>query len=135
MSTKSKPIPTRPTEVLRKIAEDAVAAQRSDINVIKVKRGGIFLIEDSKPYVEATMKMEPVGEMKKEVIDLFKTAVLAHYEILKDIARGGTIRPEDDPFVEHYQTPVVLKILYEMDPKFREAVEKNSFRKLKREKT
>jgi hypothetical protein len=125
VSSTSKPtIPTRPIEVLRKIAEDAVAAQRADINVIKVKRGGIFLIEDSKPYVEATMKMAPVGEMKKEVIDLFKTAVLAHYEILKEIARGSTIRPEDDPFVEHYQTPVVLKILYELDPKFREAVEK-----------
>ena len=116
--------PTRPLEVLKKMVENAIAAQRADINVIKIKRGGIFKIEDSLPYVEAAKKMKPIGEMKKEVIDLFVTAVTAHYEILKEIARAGTIRPEDDPFVEHYQTPVVLKILYELDPKFREAVEK-----------
>jgi len=116
--------PTRSLDILKKIVEDAIAAQRADINVIKIKRGGIFKVEDSAPYVEATKKMEPVGDMKKEVIDLFKNAIVAHFEILKEIARAGTIRPEDDPFVEHYQTPVVLKILYELDPKFREAVEK-----------
>jgi len=116
-------VTSTPVEVLRKIVEDAIAAQKADISVIKVKRGGLFLITDAEPYVDATKKMAPVGPMKKEVIDLFVNSVVAHYEILKEIARGGTIRPEDDPYVEHYQTPVVLKILYELDPKFREAVE------------
>jgi len=60
--------------------------------------------------------MAPVGEMKKEVIDLHVASVVAHYEILNEIAVDKTIRPEDDPFVEHYQTPVILEILYELDP-------------------
>jgi hypothetical protein len=25
---------------------------------------------------------------------------------------NNTIRPEDDPFVEHFQTPAILEILY-----------------------
>jgi len=82
-----------PLEVLKKIVEDAIAAQKADVSVIRVKRGGIFLITDAAPYVEATKKMAPVGPMKKEVIDLFVNSVVAHYEILRDIARGCTIRP------------------------------------------
>jgi hypothetical protein len=30
-----------------------------------------------------------------------------------------TIRPEDDPFVEHYQTPPILEILYDEDAEFK----------------
>ncbi|RLE56113.1 MAG: DUF2193 domain-containing protein [Thermoprotei archaeon] len=112
-----------PPEVIKKMVEDAIAVQRADIGVIKEKRGTKFTIPDALPYVEAVRKMAPVGPMKKEVIDLHVNSVVAHYEILNEIAKDKTIRPEDDPFVEHYQTPVVLKILYELDPKFREAVE------------
>src|SRR5690606_15426114 len=34
-----------------------------------------------------------------------------------------TIRPEDDPFVEHYRTPVVLEILREEDSEFEKSLE------------
>jgi len=111
-------------EVLRKIVEDAIAVQRADVSVIKEKRRGKFVISDAAPYVEAVKKMTPVGNMKKEVIDLHVASVVAHYEILNEIAVDKAIRPEDDPFVEHYQTPVILEILYELDPRFRESVEK-----------
>jgi len=113
-----------PPEVIAKIVEDAIAAQRADISVIRERRGGKFVIPDAAPYVEATKKMAPVGPMKKEVIDLFVASVVAHYDILNEIAVDKTVIPEDDPYVEHYQTPVVLEILYELDPKFRESVEK-----------
>jgi hypothetical protein len=116
--------PSLPPEVIAKIAEDAIAAQKADISVIRERRGGRFVIPDAAPYVEATKKMAAVGPMKKEVIDLFVASVVAHYEILNEIAVDKTVVPEDDPYVEHYQTPVVLEILYELDPKFRESVEK-----------
>jgi len=116
--------PSLPPEVIAKIAEDTIAAQKADISVIRERRGGKFVIPDAAPYVEATKKMAAVGPMKKEVIDLFVASVVAHYDILNEIAVDKTIIPEDDPYVEHYQTPVVLEILYELDPKFRESVEK-----------
>jgi len=110
------------SEVYEKMVEDALAAQWADINVIKEKRGGSFVIEDAAPYVEAVKKMEAVGDQEPTVIALHKESVVAHYEILKGLTR--TIRPEDDPFVEHYQTPPILEILYEEDPKFKEAMDK-----------
>jgi hypothetical protein len=116
--------PSLPPEVITKIAEDAIAVQKVDMSVISVKRGGKFTISDAAPYVEAVKKMAAIGPMKKEVIDLFVASVVAHYEILNEITVNKTIIPEDDPYVEHYQTPVVLEILYELDPKFRESVEK-----------
>lgn len=45
----------------------------------------------------------------------------AHYEILDSLT--DTIRPEDDPFVEHYQTPVVLEILRDEDTEFEKSLE------------
>lgn len=112
-----------PPEVIEKMVNDAIAVQKADISVIQQKRGGKFVISDAAPYVDAVRKMAPVGNMNKAVIDLFVNSVVAHYEILNDIAVNKTIRPEDDPFVEHYQTPAVLEILYEDDPKFRDSVE------------
>ena len=56
----------------------------------------------------------------KAVIDLHKISVKTHYTILSKLAK--TIRPEDDPFVEHHQTPVVLEILYDKDPAFKKSV-------------
>jgi len=109
-------------EVFKKMVEDALAAQWADVKTIKEKRGGPFVIEDAAPYVDAVKKMEAVGEEEPTVIALHKESVIAHYEILKGLTK--TIRPEDDPFVEHYQTPPILEILYEEDPKFKEAMDK-----------
>ena len=104
-----------------KMISEALAAQKADLNVIKAKRGGEFKISDAKPYVDAVNEMT-VGEgQSPEVIKLHVDSVNAHYEILAELT--DTVRPEDDPFVEHYQTPAILEILYELDPKFRKAVE------------
>jgi hypothetical protein len=40
------------------------------------------------------------------------------------VSLTDTIRPEDDPFVEHYQTPAVLEILYENDESFKSSIDK-----------
>ncbi len=47
-------------------------------------------------------------------------SVNAHYEILLGLT--DYIRPEDDPFVEHYQTPAILEVLYELDPEFKKSM-------------
>ena len=58
----------------------------------------------------------------KSVIDLHVNSVKTHYNALVNLT--DTIRPEDDPFVEHYQTPAVLEILYENDESFKDSVDK-----------
>ncbi|SHI30352.1 DUF2193 domain-containing protein [Desulfosporosinus lacus] len=108
-------------ELYAKMIEEALAAQKADLSVIKAKRGGEFKITDAKPYVDAVNAMT-VGEgQSPEVIRLHVDSVNAHYETLLQLT--DTVRPEDDPFVEHYQTPAILEVLYELDPAFRSAVE------------
>ncbi len=109
-------------EIFEKMINEAMAGQRADIEVIKEKRGGKFVITDALPYVNAVKKMKAGPGQVEEVFKLHVESVVAHYEILRDLTT--TIRPEDDPFVEHYQTPPIFEILMEDDPKFREAVEK-----------
>jgi hypothetical protein len=100
------------------IAESAAAAD-ADLGVIGKKRGGPFVFTDAKPYVDAVNGMKPGAGQSKEVFDLHIQSVNAHYDILNKISVNNTIRPEDDPFVEHYQTPPILEILYDEDPAFK----------------
>jgi len=100
------------------IAESAAAAD-ADLGVIGKKRGGPFKFTDAKPYVDAVNGMKPGEGQSKEVFDLHVQSVNAHYDILNKISVNNTIRPEDDPFVEHYQTPPILEILYDADPAFK----------------
>jgi len=46
----------------------------------------------------------------------------AHYNILNEISVNNTIRPEDDPFVEHYQTGPILELLYDANPEFKKSM-------------
>jgi len=108
-------------EIIQKMITEAMAAQRADVNMVKKKRGQAFVVDDTKAYVDAVKEMKPVGKQSKAVFRLHKDSVNAHYTILKSLTK--TIRPEDDPFVEHYQTPVVLEILYDEDKKFRKSVD------------
>lgn len=105
--------------IYTKMIDEAIAAAESDLGVIAKKRGGSFVFTDAKPYVDAVNGMKPGEGQSKEVFDLHVQSVNAHYDILTKIAVDGTIRPEDDPFVEHYQTPPILEILYEADPDFK----------------
>jgi len=104
----------------QKMVDEAVGATKSVYNVIKEKRGGTFTFDHCKPYVDAVNKMKPAEGQSKEVFDLHVKSVSAHYDILTGLTK--TIRPEDDPFIEHYQTPPILEILYEADPGFKDAM-------------
>ena len=103
--------------IYEKMINEAVAAAKSVYGVIKEKRGGEFKLADCKPYVDAVNGMKPGEGQSKEVFDLHVESVNAHYDILMGLT--DTIRPEDDPFVEHYQTPPILEILYAEDPAFK----------------
>lgn len=106
--------------VYKKMIDEAVGATKAVFGVIKQKRGGTFKLTDAKPYVDAVNKMKPGDGQSKEVVDLHVKSVNAHYDIL--VGLTDTIRPEDDPFVEHYQTPPILEILYDLDPEFKKSM-------------
>jgi len=108
--------------ICEKMIREAIAAQKADVGVIKEKRGTKFKLKDVKPYVDVANKMQPEGEQSKAVFDLHKDSINAHFDILSSLT--DTVRPEDDPFVEHYQTGPILEILYEEKPEFRAAMEK-----------
>lgn len=105
--------------IYAKMIAEATAAANADLEVIRQKRGGPFKFTDAKPYVDAVNGMKPGPGQSKEVIDLHVQSVNIHYDILNKISVNNTIRPEDDPFVEHYQTGPILEILYEEDPAFK----------------
>jgi hypothetical protein len=106
--------------IYEKMVNEAIGATKSVMNVIKEKRGKAFKVKDAKPYVDAVNKMKPGEGQSKEVIDLHVKSVNAHFEILTGLT--DTVRPEDDPFVEHYQTPPILEILYDEDPAFKDSM-------------
>jgi hypothetical protein len=108
--------------VYEKMIAEALAAQKADVGVIKKNRGTKFKLSDAKPYVDAVNGMKPGDGQAKTVFDLHINSVNAHYDILSSLA--DTVREEDDPFVEHYQTPPILEILYDEDPTFRDSTDK-----------
>lgn len=109
-------------EIYQKMIDEALAAQKADVSVIKEKRGGNFKIQDAKPYMDAASNMKPIGEQAQSVFDLHTNSVKTHFKMLNQLT--DTVRPEDDPMVEHYQTPPVLEIVKEEDPDFSESVDK-----------
>ena len=109
-------------EIYEKMVNEAIAAQKADVETIKNNRGGKFKITDTKAYLDVVNKMGVADGQSKSVIDLHVDSVNAHYNALSNLT--DTVRPEDDPFVEHYQTPAVLEILYEEDESFRKSTEK-----------
>jgi hypothetical protein len=103
--------------VYEKMVKEAVGATKAVFGVNKANRGGTFKVTDAKPYVDAVNTMSAGEGQSKEVIDLHVKSVNAHYDVMTSLT--DTVRPEDDPFVEHYQTPPILEIMYEEDPEFK----------------
>lgn len=110
------------SELYEKMINEAMMAQKADVNTVKKYRGQNFKIEHTKSYVDVANKMEPVDGQSESVFNLHINSINTHYETLKSLT--DTVRPEDDPFVEHYQTPAILEILYEEDETFKSSVDK-----------
>ncbi|MGL6299235.1 MAG: DUF2193 family protein, partial [Methanobacteriaceae archaeon] len=109
-------------ELYKKMINEAMAAQKADVATIKANRGKDFKIADTKAYVDVANKMKAIDGQSQEVFDLHVNSVNAHFDTLSAIT--DTVRPEDDPFVEHYQTPVILEILCDADEAFRASLAK-----------
>jgi hypothetical protein len=108
-------------KIFENMVNQALAAIKADVTNIKQRRGTQFKVTDAKPYVDAVNAMKPEPEQCKEVFDLHIESVNAHFKILTELT--DTVRPEDDPFVEHFQTPVILEILYAEDLTFKKSVD------------
>ncbi|MBP3443187.1 MAG: DUF2193 family protein, partial [Methanocorpusculaceae archaeon] len=105
----------------RKMVDEALAAQYADLDVIRRRRGMRFHMKDAKPYVDAVEKMTALPTQSKTVINLHKESVKNHFAVLSSLTTH--VREEDDPFVEHYQTPVILDILCSEDESFQRSME------------
>ncbi|MEN6611470.1 MAG: DUF2193 domain-containing protein [Methanoregulaceae archaeon] len=108
-------------KLFQKMVREAMAAQRADVETVKKKRGKKFTVKDAKAYLDAVKIMKPDESQSKAVFGLHKESVSAHFSVLEKLT--DTVRPEDDPFVEHYQTPVIMEILCDEDPKFAKSVQ------------
>ncbi len=108
-------------EVCAKMIDEALAAQHADVETVKKKRGTEFTLADAGAYLEAARKMHPIGDQSEAVFRLHLDSVATHFKVLSGLT--DRVRPEDDPFVEHYQTPVVLAYLTEQDEAFRQSLE------------
>ena len=108
-------------KLYKKMIDEAMGAQRADVNILKAKRGGPFKVADGQGYVDAVNKMKAEGDQSKAVMDLHVQSVNAHFDTLKGLT--DFVKPEDDPFVEHYQTPVVLEILCDEDAAFKKSLD------------
>lgn len=109
-------------EIYKKMVKEAMSAQRADLNAIKKNRGKKFKVTDTKAYLDVVNEMTVADGQSSSVIDLHVDSVNAHYTTLAGLT--DTVIPEDDPFVEHYQTPAILEILYEEDEYFKKSVDK-----------
>jgi hypothetical protein len=103
-----------------KMVNEAVGATRAVLGVNREKRGQKFHVKDAQPYVDAVNQMKAGDGQSEEVIRLHVDSVNAHFDIMSGLT--DYVRPEDDPFVEHYQTPPILEILYEEDPGFKDSM-------------
>lgn len=110
------------SELFQKMVDEAMGAQKANVSALKEKRGKNFVIDDTRVYLDAVKDMEAIEGQSKPVFDLHVGSVTAHFNALDSLT--DTIRPEDDPFVEHYQTPVIMEILFDEDPDFKKSVDK-----------
>jgi hypothetical protein len=48
--------------LFKKMINEAMAAQRADVDMVKKKRGQAFRIDDAKAYLDAVKKMKVAGD-------------------------------------------------------------------------
>lgn len=109
-------------DLFSKTINEAISLQRADLEIIKEKRGKKFFIRDAKPYVRVVKQMRARENQREEVFSLHKDSLKTHYDILDELTEG--IEYKDEPHTEHFQTPVLMEILYEKDSEFKEFVDK-----------
>ena len=102
-----------------KIARECLGIQRAWVEVAGQNRGKKFKLTDWQPLLERKKSLAPHEGQSKVIFDLYKGSADAAYQVLTRLT--SYIRPEDEPWLEHYQTTAVFSILYEHDSNFKDA--------------
>lgn len=102
-----------------KIAEDIVSIQRIWVETAKKNRGRRFKVSDWRTMLGVKKQFGPSGKQSKEVFDLYSVSANAGFDVINSLT--DYVRPEDEPWLEHYQTTAVFEILYEYDREFKRA--------------
>ena len=105
-----------------KIADDVLCIQKTWVETVEKKRAARFKIKDWIPMLRIKEDVAPERDQSKIVFDLYSTSAKAGYEVLSGLT--DYVRPEDEPWLEHYQTTAVFEILYEHDRNFKKAAVK-----------
>ena len=98
---------------------DCLKAQEAIIRTIDRNRYGDFEIEHAEEFVNVIREIKAKEGQSEIALDLYKKSLVNHYEILKSLTK--TVTPMESAFLEWMQTPVVVEILYDLDPGFSEA--------------
>ncbi len=106
--------------IIEKVIGDIAAVQGTIVKTIKQNRYHPFRVDHWGDLLQVKMNIRDGPGQSKEVLDLYRKAAEAHYKIVKDMTE--TINPKDEPYLENLQTPVILELLYEFDPEFKESM-------------
>jgi len=71
----------------KKMIEEAMAAQRADVDTVAKKRGGPFVVADAKAYLTAVRKMKPIDTQSAAVFRLHTDSVKAHFSVLEKLTK------------------------------------------------
>jgi hypothetical protein len=106
-------------ELVGKVADEVVSLQRVWVEKVKEKRGRRFSTGDWRGMLEAKNRLVPCEKQLREVFDAYVVSANAGYEVVSSLT--NYVCPEDEPWLEHYQTVAVFEVLYEFDREFRRA--------------
>ena len=109
-------------QLAEKIADEIVSLQKTWVQIVKEKRGGQFEISDWRPMLQVKNHLVPHRKQSKDVFDLYVASANAGYNVINSLTKY--VFPEDEPWLEHYQTTIVFEILYEFDKNFKRASKK-----------
>lgn len=102
-----------------KIADDVVSIQKAWVDTVKENRGNRFKVSDWRRMLQVKTRLVPAGKQSQKVFDLYLTSAKAGYDVISSLT--DFVRPEDEPWLEYYQTAAVFEILYEFDTEFKRA--------------
>jgi hypothetical protein len=106
-------------KLAEKIADEILSIQKAWVDTVKKERGGRFKVSDWQPMLHVKERFVPCGKQSKDIFDLYSVSAKAAYDVISSLT--DYVRPEDEPWLEHYQTTAVFEILYEFDRDFKRA--------------
>ena len=107
--------------MIEEVLNESLRLQEEAVKAIEKHRFEEFKIPHAENFVKVVREMKVKEGQSEAALNLYKMSLLNHYEILKSFTESVT--PLESAFLEWMQTPVVMEIMYEIDPAFKEAAE------------